>query len=507
MCAIQVISLETRRDFFMHGKQFISAEHILVRFGERKILDFDRFYVYEGEKIGIVGRNGAGKTTLLRLLSGELEPDKGKLMLACEPFFFRQFSEEISRSELDGKEVSDMGVKDKVWQEQVSGGERTRLRLAELFGSRRPVAFLDEPTSNLDIKGIRKLREKIKEIDTLLLISHDRALLNAVCTRIVEICDGELKSYQGNYDDYVLLKEQEKCRQWTEYENYTNEKKRLEKVYSAKKEKARSIERRPKSISASDAKTRNFIGNRKIEDKARSMENSAKNIKKRIEHMEVKEKPRELPNIRPDFRLTNPPENRVVIRGEHIEFFYESGAEIFKDASFEIANGSHVAVVGENGAGKTTLLHLIRDRRQVYVVPRAKIGIFEQNLETLDYTKTVLQNVMEVSIQKEEIARIILARLLFTREDMMKRAEVLSGGERIKLAFAKIFVSDANLLVLDEPTNYLDIPSVEALEKLFVEYEGTLVFVSHDEAFIRKVATEVLTVKDGKVTKHLNRLA
>lgn len=135
----------------------------------------------------------------------------------------------------------------------------------------------------------------------------------------------------------------------------------------------------------------------------------------------------------------------------------------------------------------------------VSVVPKARIGMFEQNLSTIDYSKTVLENVMAVSVQRETVARTILSRLLFFENDMKKPAGVLSGGERIKLAFARLFVSKVNLLILDEPTNYLDIPSIEALEAMFSEYEGTLVFVSHDEEFIRKVATEVLEVAGGKI--------
>ena len=226
-------------------------------------------------------------------------------------------------------------------------------------------------------------------------------------------------------------------------------------------------------------------------------------------------------------------------------FAYDNGPEIFRDASFQIANHSRVAIVGRNGAGKTTLLHLIQEAAQnrthvlskrntsakqngqsaavssrlggsadedmdgfsngeagrsvisgrmtggISVVPKAAVGLFEQNLSTLDYSRTVLENVMEVSIQKEGVARTTLSRLLFFESDMHKPAGILSGGERIKLAFARLFVSRVNLLILDEPTNYLDIPSIEALQAMFSEYEGTLIFVSHDEAFIRGVATEI----------------
>ena len=171
-----------------------------------------------------------------------------------------------------------------------------------------------------------------------------------------------------------------------------------------------------------------------------------------------------------------------------------------------------MAIVGDNGAGKTTLLNLIADslREQklmplqsgcIRVVPKASIGMLDQNLAMLNYEKTVLENVMGVSVQKEEVARTILSRLLLSARDMQKKVSVLSGGERIKLAFARLFVDKVNLLILDEPTNFLDIESVESLEEMFSEYEGTLVFVSHDEAFIRAVATDILMVKDGKLER------
>ena len=214
--------------------------------------------------------------------------------------------------------------------------------------------------------------------------------------------------------------------------------------------------------------------------------------------MEVKEKPKEEPVARPDFRLTNPPKNPIVIRGEHISFSYNENV-IFDDADFMVKNGSKVAILGGNGAGKTTLLELISRREGVYVVPGAKIGYARQNMSQIDLEKTVLENVRRVSIQSESLSRIILARLLLSERDMNKKAGDLSGGERMKLSFAMLFVSDVNLLILDEPTNYLDIPSVEALEKLLIEYEGTLVFTSHDKLFVDRIATDRLYIRDGKI--------
>lgn len=489
-------------------KLLIQAENIVVGFGDQRVLDFERFAAYQGERIGLVGANGAGKTTLLRVLSGELEPDAGTVRLMCDFHFFRQFSQGVNQFELDGKEAKALRIQDKIWQEAVSGGEDTRMRLAWMFSSKSLLVFLDEPTANLDMKGIALLKNRLLELDTMIIVSHDRALLNALCTRIVEIQDGRLTSYEGNYDNYTRQKGQAVQRQWTEYENYISEKKRLEKVYLQKKKRAASIEKLPPGMTPREAGLRNFLSKHPKDAKAGKMEASAKNVLERIEHMEVKEKPRELPKMRPDFRLTDPPENAVVIRGEQVCFSYGDGREIFRDASFQIRNRSRVAVVGDNGAGKTTLLNLIRrkhlpDQGEIHVVPKASLGLLDQNIASLDLEKTVLQNVMEESVQAEGIARTVLARLLLSARDMNKKAGVLSGGERIKLAFAKLFLGKANVLILDEPTNYLDIPSVEALEKMFSEYEGVLVFVSHDEEFIRACATDILEVKDGKTIPFL----
>ena len=200
-------------------------------------------------------------------------------------------------------------------------------------------------------------------------------------------------------------------------------------------------------------------------------------------------------------------EEEMMIWTEHLSKSYGE-KEAVCDLTLEIRRGEIFGLLGPNGAGKTTLLNLIRqeytlNKGTIYVVPKASIGLLDQNMASLDLEKTVLQNVMQESVQKEGIARTILDRLLLSARDMQKKAGVLSGGERIKLAFAKLFVGRANVLILDEPTNYLDIPSVEALEEMFSEYEGVLIFVSHDEAFIRACATEILEIKNGKAIPFL----
>lgn len=482
----------------MSEKNLLCAENIKLSFGEQEVLSFEQFRLYEGDRVGLVGTNGVGKTSLLRVLSGEISPDEGTVKLYCEPFYFKQFDASWDSAESDGKEIKSFGVREQIWQDVVSGGENTRIRLAQMFGSNRAVAFLDEPTANLDVTGRQLLLQRMKQLSTFLLVSHDRNLLNGVCNKIVEIVDGKLYRYDGNYEAYQRQKEAQTERAWTEYEQYISEKKRLTEVYQSKKNQAKDMAKKPKGMSYSEFKMRNFIGQHTPAERALHVQKSATNVLKRIEHMEVKEKPKELPRIRPDFRLTDAPKNPIIIRGEHITFGYE-GNSLYEDAAFTIENGSKVAILGDNGVGKSTLLKMMINREQIYVVPKAKLGYISQNLEEIDFEKTVIQNAMHVSIQKEDITRAVLARLLLTKRDMEKRAKTLSGGERMKLAFAMLLVSDVNVLILDEPTNFLDLPSVEAMEQLLREYEGTLVFVSHDMEFVNNIATKKIRIENRKI--------
>ncbi len=476
----------------------IEANNIRISYGEQEVLNFERFKLYKGDKVGLVGRNGAGKTTLLKILSGEINDYEGSVKRYCDPFYFKQNDANWDAFELDGGEIKKLGIKDKIWNQVVSGGENIRIRLAMLFSSDKAVAFLDEPTANLDMNGRRILMERMKHMDSFLVVSHDRALLNEVCNKIIEVENGKLKEYPGNYEAYEALKKAEIDRQWSEYEAYSQEKKRLQNVYEEKRQAAKSMTKKPKRMSYKEFNTRNFVSTHSPGDRQKSVYGSANNALKRIEHMEVKEKPRELPKIKMDFTLTNPPENSIVIRGEHISFAYDD-TMIFDDANFIIANRSKVAIVGDNGAGKSTLLNLIINKNQISIVPKVKIGYLSQNLTEIDLEKTVLENAMRVSIQKEDVTRTVLARLLLTARDMNKCANELSGGERMKLGLAMLLVSDANLLILDEPTNYMDIPSIEAIEALLKEYEGTLIFVSHDQEFIHNIASDIMRVENGKI--------
>lgn len=474
------------------SKILLSANHIVQSFGERKILEFEKLNVYEGDRIGIVGGNGVGKTTLLNILSGELIPDEGSVIRAVLVSYFKQFRERVEQA--DPQKCRELGLLGKCSREHLSGGEMTRLGLAAM-NQDALLTFADEPTANLDADGVELCCQMLEQCPTLLLISHDRAVLNRLCTRIIEVRDGQLSFCTGNFTAYHEQREQAFQRQEFEYQQYRFEKSRLEKAARQRSQASQSVRKAPSRMGNSEAR----LHKREAGEKMEKLDNARKRILSRLEQLEVKEKPRETAQVRIDFSLTDPPANREVVTGSQITFGYGENL-IFENASFSLPKGSKTALVGPNGAGKTTLMELIWfGTPGIRLVPKVKIGYFKQSLDTLDLSKTVLENVMETSVQSENTIRGILARLLFRREDVFKKAGVLSGGERVKLAFAKLFGSPANLLLLDEPTNFLDMPAVEALQKMVEDYEGTVLLVSHDRTFLDGCATRILRIEDRKL--------
>ena len=474
------------------SKILLSANHIVQYFGERKILEFEKLNVYEGDHIGIVGGNGVGKTTLLNILSGELIPDEGSVIREVPVSYFKQFRDRAEQVDL--QKCRKLGLTGKLSREHLSGGEMTRLGLAAM-NKDSLLTFADEPTANLDADGVELCCQMLEQCSTLLLISHDRAVLNRLCTRIVEVRDGCLYFYTGNFAAYHEQREQAFKRQEFEYQQYRSEKSRLEKAARQWSQASKSVRKAPSRMGNSEAR----LHKREAGEKMEKLDNARKAILSRLEQLEVKEKPREMAQVRIDFSLTDPPANREIVMGDHITFSYGKKL-IFENASFSLPKGSKTALIGPNGAGKTTLMELIwSGATGIRLVPKAKIGYFKQSLDTLDLSKTVLENVMETSVQSEKTMRGILARLLIRREDVFKKVSVLSGGERVKLAFAKLFGSPANLLLLDEPTNFLDMPAIEALQQMVEDYEGTVLFVSHDRTFLEECATRILRIEDRKL--------
>lgn len=465
-------------------------------FGERLILDIPRLSIYAGDRIGLIGRNGSGKSTLLQILAGKAEADEGRVQRYCPIAYLEQLADQ--QEEASPEQLKRFGVAQKAAQQTVSGGEKMRLQLAGLFSQDTPLVFADEPTSNLDEAGVRLFEEKFREVSTFLLVSHDRALLERLCTQIWEIQDGKLAVFQGTYSEYEQEKQHRLQRQKTEYEDYQREKQRLEQLYEKKRSQAASTN--AKRLPPSERGLRNLIAGRKSQEaKQKNLYRAAEAVQSRLEHLEVKERPKEEAHIAFQFELTDPPENKLVIRGDHLTFRYGEKT-IFQNAGFSIGNGQKVAICGENGAGKTTLLRLILAQdRGIRAVPKARFGYFAQNLEQLDPQKTVLENAMEHAVQPVAAVRGLLSRMLFGADDLKKKGAVLSGGERIRLSLVKLLVEKNNILLLDEVTNYLDLPSIQIVQSLLREYEGTVVFVSHDRAFVDGAADHLLLIRDRKL--------
>nr|WP_110462062.1 ABC-F type ribosomal protection protein [Ruminiclostridium sufflavum] len=500
----------------------LEAVNIKMNFGDREILSFEKLQIKKGDKIGVVGRNGAGKTTLLNILAGEQLPDEGIVKRFCEIAYIKQMPD--TGLEADDKALSEFNVRDKVNKLIVSGGEHTRLKIAAALSRNTLLLFADEPTANLDLKGIEILRKKLLAAETLVLISHDRELLDSTCNKIIEVADGEITGFEGNYSFYEQRRQQIINRELFEYESYISEKRHLEEAVINRKARAEAIKKAPARMGNSEAR----LHRRHSNEMQEKIHGATKAAEGRLNKLEVKEKPMTPPSIRLDFSLTNPPKNNIIISGNNFSFGY-GDKKLYNKAAFNVYNGKKQAIIGENGSGKTTLLNRIyscffekktnafnaeENSDGINIVPKAEIGYFCQGLENLNASKTVLENAIEESIQDETTVRTVLARLLLTGDNVYKKVGVLSGGERIKVSFAKLIVSNANILILDEPTNYLDMRSIEALQDILSEYEGTVLFVSHDRGFVNAIAQRLLIIQnnhiiefDGKLRDYENNMS
>ena len=476
----------------------IDGNKIKKYFGDRLILNIDSIKIYSEDRIGIVGPNGVGKTTLINILSKRLEPDAGSVTLHGSCSFVSQLEDEVHQ-ELSPEMASKFGIPCR-WNAHMSGGEKTRFKLALALSKEHPILFADEPTSNLDMDGIELVEEQLQGYrGTLILISHDRSLLNACTNRIFELHEGRINIYHGNYEDYTRQKAHEMEREQFEYDQYLKEKRRLEGIIQQTKQRAGSIKGPPRRMGNSEARLHKMGG-----QKAKAtLERAAKNVQKRLDHLEEKEKPRELERIKLDLVDMGTVYSRMVIWGEDIHKSFGEKV-IFKGAEFKIYNGSKVALIGPNGSGKSTLVKMILDREDpIRVAKGVRIGYFSQDLSILDESLSILENVMVTSIYSETFVRTLLARLLFKGDQVHKAVRVLSGGERVKVSFAKIVVQDINMLILDEPTNYMDINSIEVMEEVLKGYQGTLLLVTHDRSFIEGIADHIMTIQDHRIQMYL----
>ena len=479
----------------------LDISNLKKHYGDRLILDIKDLKVYSGDKIGLVGLNGSGKTTLLNLIVNKSNLDQGFIKSHMESFYIPQL-EEGFHEKVDNKYISQLGLKDRT-RKFMSGGELTRLKLASFLTTNIGFLLADEPTSNLDFQGVNLLTEKLSTFDgSMIITSHDRDLLDKVCNKIIELQDGKIKLYEGNYSDYKMQKDLENKTKILEYQKYIREKRRLERAMIDTKIKSGKITRPPKRMGNSEARLHKMGG----QNAKKKLDNKVKAIASRLDKLQIKENIKETEKIKVDISGEEL-FSKIVIEGDNISKSFGDRI-LFDNSSFQIYNKSKVALIGDNGSGKTTLLKMILENYDgIRTSKKANIGYFSQDLNILDENKTIIENLLEDGKYKEVDVRNILARFLFKREDVYKKVGVLSGGERVKVSLAKVLISDFNILVLDEPTNYLDIYSIEAVEESLLSYDGTLLFVSHDRRLVDSVADTIMMIENEKINTFMERFS
>ena len=426
------------------------------------------FHLEEKEKAAIVGINGSGKTTLLRCILGIEEADEGGIA----------FSKDKKMAYL-AQQHADMEQEDEEY-ESLSGGQKTKKRLEEILMEKPDLLILDEPTNHLDIGSIQWLEKVLKRYDgAVLLVSHDRYFLDKIVTKVIDLERGKARMYLGNYTAYAEKKKMIREAERKAYENQQAEIKHQEAVI----EKLKQFNRE-KSIKRAESR------------------------EKLLSKVERLEQPEDLQN---EMRLLFMPReasgNDVLIAKDLGKSF--DGKRLFSHGTFSIQRGEHVAVIGDNGTGKTTLLKILNgliqaDEGEFRLGSKVKIAYYDQEHAVLHMEKTLFNEIQDTYPDMNNTrVRNVLAAFLFTGDDVYKKVGDLSGGERGRVSLAKLMLSDANFLILDEPTNHLDIQGKEVLEEAIRNYEGTVLYVSHDRYFINQTATRIMELFSNRFDNYI----
>ena len=520
-----------------------SFQNVSAHFGSQIVLDGVSFQIDDSEKLGLIGRNGSGKTTLLSVLTGSLAPTSGSVVVPSSttvgyvPQYidarddvtaqdylladYSRVSDELRRAEqalestnevdtgrvldayqesLDaydrmggerfvdeaGAMLASMGLEGKGSQQigSLSGGEQNVLSLTRALLTKPDLLLLDEPGNHLDFLGMAWLEDFLLRFrGAVLVVSHNRYLLDRVASGILELENGRVTRYEGNYSAYRAQRLRNLLSQQSDY--IANQK-RLDRL--------EALVKRFEQIARVNS------------DPAWGRRLRARRSQLERERRQAVEKPEfDTSAIRTRFDSARTQANIAVQVRDYTRGY---GDELlFDDAEMEVSGGETVALVGANGTGKSTLLRDIVengawDSEHLRIGPSMKVGYSAQQQETLDDNQTVVQQVREVAPMSNQAAFVLLSGLLFDREDMDKMVGDLSGGERNRLQIARLMATKPNLLILDEPTNHMDIQSQEAVEEALEDFNGTLLVVSHDRYFLDKLAERVIEIRDRKMVSH-----
>ncbi|MAO65470.1 MAG: ABC transporter ATP-binding protein [Balneola sp.] len=526
----------------------LALENITLHLGDRELLDGVSTFINPGERIGLVGPNGAGKSTLLKIIMGIQEKDDGTISLANEetlgylpqdgvdPDFtltvleevetafadlfelemkVKSIQEKLSQVDHESKEYEKLMEQYGVLQTELeasglyelrsqvekilmglgfteedfhrntsefSGGWLMRIALAKLLLRRPTYLLLDEPTNHLDIESLQWMENFLNSYEgAVVVVSHDKAFLDTITNRTLALRQGKISDYAGNYSFYE--------KKWAE---------ERELLLNAKKNQEKEIKQ-----------TQEFIDRFRYKaSKASQVQSRIKQLEK-LEEIEIEE---EQDNV--SFRFPEPGRSgQVVMKLEDLHKSYDENT-VFEGIDYEIERGDKIAVVGPNGAGKSTLIRIIAGNESFQKGDRVvghnvTVNYFAQHqADELDPNRDALETMHDAgSGEKESRLRTILGCFLFQGDDVFKKVKVLSGGEKSRLALAKMLLSPANLLIFDEPTNHLDMSSKNILQQAIQQYEGTCLIVSHDRDFLDPIVNKVLDVQPGYIKTYLGNVS
>ena len=512
----------------------ISAANVTIQFGSKPLFENISVKFGDGNRYGMIGANGCGKSTFMNILSGELEPTAGNVSvtpnerigkLNQDQFAFEQYTVidtvimghaelwkikqerdrlyalpemseeegmrvaglEVDFAELDGytaesraaEFLSGAGIDESLHfgpMSDVAPGWKLRVLLAQALFSSPDILLLDEPTNNLDINAIRWLEGVLsQQKSTIIIISHDRHFLNTVCTHMADIDYGELRVYPGNYDDFMIAS--------------TAARELLQNENSKKKAQIADLQQFVSRFSANASK-------------AKQATSRAKKIEK-IQLADIKRSSR----VSPYIRFTQEKKLfRQALTLENVSKSFDEGP-LFENGQLMLEAGSRLAIIGENGVGKSTLLRCLlneldvdsgrvqwSENALVGYCPQDNIKEFNSDISLFDWMSQ-----WRKSSHNDQIVRATLGQLLFSSDDFEKPVVVCSGGEKNRLLFGKLMMSSPNVLILDEPTNHMDMEAIEALNLALAHYEGTIIFVSHDREFVSSLATQIIEIKDKQL--------
>ena len=512
----------------------LTTSNVAIQFGAKPLFEGVTVKFSDGNRYGLIGANGCGKSTLMKILGGELEQSVGEVALQAGMRMGKlnqnQFGYEEHRvidvvmqghremweamterdriyadsdatdadymkaAELEGKFAEyggytaearaaaillDAGIPEELHtgpMREVAPGLKLRVLLAQALFSKPDVLLLDEPTNNLDIHSIHWLERILNEYDaTMIIISHDRHFLNQVCTHIADLDFQQLKVYPGNYDDFMLASSQARAR--------------VEAANAKAKDRISDLQEFVRRFSANASKARQATSRRRAIEK--------------IKIEEIRPSSRQNPYIR--FEQAKKL-YRSAVTVEKLNFTYPgTDVPVLNNLNFNIEAGERVAIIGPNGIGKTTLMRLLAGELtpssgRISWVENAQLGYMPQDPQAEFADKTDLFSWMSVWTGKaddEQIIRATLGRLLFSGDETKKSVTVLSGGEKGRMIYGKLMLTKPNVMLMDEPTNHMDMETIESLQIGLEKYPGTLLFVSHDRQFVDGLATRIIELKPG----------